>query len=72
MVSEALEMLRVSPVERVLVAESAADHKKFPADEASQNEMCETTSPLVPAQLVYEGVFESDNTPVVDALNVAA
>ena len=39
MVSEALEMLRVSPVLMVLLALSAADHKKLPADDASQNEM---------------------------------
>jgi hypothetical protein len=71
-VSDALEMFRVSPVERVLLAFKAADHKKFPDADASQNEMCVTTSPFVPAQLVNDGVLDNDNTPVVDALNVAA
>jgi hypothetical protein len=71
-VSEALEMLRVSPVLIVLDALSAADHRKLPDADASQNEMCVTTSPFVPAQLVNEGVFDNDNTPVVDALKVAA
>jgi hypothetical protein len=72
MVSDALLMLRVSPVLTVFDALRAADHRKFPAVEASKNETCETTSPFVPAQLVNDGVLDNDRTPVVEALNVAA
>jgi hypothetical protein len=38
-VSEALDKFNVSPVLIVFEALRAEDHKKFPADDASQNEM---------------------------------
>jgi hypothetical protein len=65
-------MFSVSPVFTVLLALSAADHRKLPLADASQNETWLTTSPFVPAQLVKDGVLDNDSTPVVDALNVAA
>lgn len=69
-VSEAEDSVKVSPVLMVLLAVSCADHRKLPAEAASQNETWEMTSPLVPAQLVHDGEDEELRTPVVAVVKV--
>jgi len=48
----------VSPVLIVFEAVKVAENRKFPALVASHAEICETTSPFVPAQLAQLGVFD--------------
>lgn len=70
-VTDADVRFSVSPVFTVFDADSAADHRKLPADDASHTEMCVTTSPFAPAHDAHEGVFDSEITPADAAENVA-
>ena len=50
-----VDSVRVSPVFTVFDALSAADPRNVPAVEAVHSEMCDTTSPLVPAHVAHDG-----------------